>query len=251
MIGATSYGWGFKRNDQHEQPDIGSYAREIEGTSAYYVGSPDEKNVYLTFDAGYDNGRLADILDVLKEKKVKSTFFVTGDFVKRESALLKRIVEEGHIVGNHTWSHRNITALSAEELARELEKVETAYRDLVGKEISKLFRPPAGEFNREALEQVKKLGYSTVFWSIAYKDWETESNRGGDYAYDHIMRNLHNGAIILLHTVSQDNLEALPDIIDDLRNQDYTIKNLDSLIRPPQTGGLFLFKGSVKFFWVN
>jgi len=235
MVKAASYGWGFKRNNEHKCPDIGFYAREIEGTSTYYVGSFDYKHVYITFDAGYDNGVLAGILDVLKEKKIKSTFFVTGDFIKRESELLKRIVNEGHLVGNHTWSHRNITTLSFEELSSELGKVEIAYRNVVGIEMPKLFRPPAGSFNREALLRVQKLGYSTVFWSIAFKDWDTDNQRGGDYSYRHIMDNHHNGAIILLHSVSRSNLEALSKIIDSLRHQGYEIQNLDSLIRlsPP------------------
>lgn len=237
---AASYGWGFKRNDEHRHPDIGFYAREIAGTSTYYVGSPAEKRVYLTFDAGYDNGVLAGILDVLREKKAKAAFFVTGDFIKRESELLKRIVGEGHLVGNHTWSHRDITTLSDEELASELGKVADAYRDLTGLEMPKLFRPPAGKFNREALLKTQKLGYNTVFWSIAYRDWDR--TRGKDYAYRHVMDNLHNGAIILLHSVSRDNLEALPAIIDELRRREYEISNLDTLIRLSPPAIVFSYK---------
>lgn len=231
IVSAKAYGWGFKRNNEHRQPDIGIYAREIAGTSSYYVGPDNEKVVYLTFDAGYDNGVLPQILDVLAEKDVRSTFFVTGDFLTRESCLLLRMVYEGHTIGNHSWSHRDITTLSASELERELAQVEAAYTELTGLPMKRLFRPPAGQFNRESLMKVKDLGYRTIFWSVAYKDWETNRQKSQDYAYEQVMGNLHNGAIILLHTVSQTNLEALPRIIDGIRNEGYQIKNLDYLLK--------------------
>ncbi|MCK9470812.1 MAG: polysaccharide deacetylase family protein [Bacilli bacterium] len=226
-----AYGWGFKRNSNNVVPDIGKYANEIEGTSSYYVGNPDEKIVYLTFDAGYDNGVLGKILDVLNEKDVKSTIFVTGDFLVREQELTLRMAYEGHTVGNHTWKHKNITKLTFEELSDEIKKVEDAYFKLTNQHMVKYFRPPAGEFNKESLKNVQKLGYSTFFWSLAYKDWETNHQRGSDYALNQVMNNIHNGAIILMHTVSIDNLEALPRIIDGIRDAGYEIKNLDYLLK--------------------
>ena len=230
MIKGASYGWGFKRNNTHTCPDIGIYEDEIAGTSTYYVGSLEKKEVYLTFDAGYDNGNLSLILDILKEKAVKSTFFVTGDFIRRENELLIRLSNEGHLVGNHTWSHPDITKLSFQDLTNELRKVEEAYLNSTGRKMAPLFRPPSGIFNRTSLLDVQKLGYTTVFWSIAYRDWETNKQQGKDYAINHILNNLHNGAIILLHTVSKDNVQALPKIIDAIRGQEYQIKNLDSLV---------------------
>lgn len=229
LVSAASYGFGFKRNSTNNPPDIGKYALEMEGTSSYYVGDPNEKIVYLTFDAGYDNGTLGKILDVLNEKKVKSTIFVTGDFIVKEHELTIRMAYEGHIVGNHTWKHKNITKLSFEELSKEIKKVENAYFELTNKRMVKYFRPPEGEFNKQSLKNVQKLGYHTFFWSIAYRDWETNNQRGADLAYNHIIDNLHNGAIILMHTVSKDNLEALPRIIDGIREKGYEIKNLDHL----------------------
>lgn len=237
-INAKTYGWGFKRNDNHETPEIGIYAREIEGTSSYYIGNPKKKEVYLTFDVGYDDGTLEHLLKVLDEKNVKSTFFVTGDFITRESELLMKIVEAGHIVGNHTWGHKDITKLSFDELKDELYKVEDQYYQLTGKMMIRFFRPPEGTFNKEALKNVQKLGYKTFFWSIAYRDWE-DINRGKDVVVDAVINNLHNGAIILLHTVSMDNIEALPIIIDQIRANGYTIKNLDD------------FMGSEKLFPLN
>lgn len=230
-LSAASYGWGFKRNPDHRTPDVGPYAQEIEGTSSYYVGPTDEKVVFLTFDAGYDNGVLPKILEVLADKKVKSTFFVTGDFIERESDLVMQIVYQGHLLGNHTWSHKDITKLSDSELESELKKVEDAYFQLTLRPLPKLFRPPSGQFNRESLLKVQKLGYKTFFWSLAYKDWKTNEQKGEDYAYRSVMDNLHNGAIILLHTVSEDNCKALPKIIDGIRAEGYTIKNLDYFLK--------------------
>lgn len=231
LASAQSFGWGFKKNSNHTQPEIGKYAGEIEGTSSYYVGNPDEKIVYLTFDAGYDNGVLGKILDVLNDKGVKSTVFVTGDFIIREHELTLRMAYEGHTVGNHTWKHKNITKLSFEELSKEIHKVEDAYFRLTKQRMIKYFRPPSGQFNKEALKNVEKLGYNTFFWSLAYKDWETNNQRGAEAAYNSVMDNLHPGAIILMHTVSRDNLDALPRIIDGIRENGYTIKNLDYLIK--------------------
>src|SRR5690554_511852 len=228
-VSTKSYGWGFKRNSENKPPEVGFYANEIDGTSSFYIGDTSKKTVYLTFDAGYDNGYMSGILKTLREKNVKSTFFVTGDFVTRESELLKKIVEDGHIVGNHTWGHKDITTLTEDELANELVKVEEKYYELTGEEIQKYFRPPEGTFNKESLMMVKKLGYTTFFWSVAFKDWE-DLNRGKDLAYKSIVENLHNGAIILMHTVSQDNVDALPMIIDSIREEGYTIENLDDLM---------------------
>lgn len=228
---AKGYGWGFKRNNNHMQPDIGWYKDEISGTATFYVGKPDEKVVYFTFDAGYDNGCLSGILDVLKEKDVKATFFVTGDFLKKESELTLRMVNEGHIVGNHTYKHKDITKLSDQELKEELGKVEDLYYEITKRPMIRFFRPPEGTFNKESLQKVNNLGYTTFFWSIAYKDWITKETRGKDYPYTQVMNNLHNGAIILMHTVSRDNLEALPLIIDAIRNEGYEIKNLDYLVK--------------------
>lgn len=232
VVSAQEYGWGFKRNNSNQTPDVGRYLNIIKDTNSYYVGPTHQKVVYLTFDSGYDNNVLGKMLDVLKEKKVTSTFFVTGDFVLREQKLLKRLVNEGHTVGNHTWGHKNITILSDEELRYQLEKIEQEFETITNKKMARYFRPPAGVFNRESLLKIRDMGYTTFFWSLAYKDWETNNQRGGDYAYNSVMNNIHNGAIILMHTVSTDNLEALPRIIDDLRSRGYVIENLDQIVLP-------------------
>lgn len=226
-LNVNAYGYGYQKNGNHEQPNIGKYQQEIEGTNSYYVGNNEDKTLYLTFDAGYDNGNLSRILDVLKEKDVKATFFVTGDFVNRESELLKRIVSEGHIVGNHTYHHKNITKLDRAKIEEELNLLNDKYKEIIGTDIPRYFRPPEGQFDHKSLLDVKELGYTTFFWSVAYDDWNTNNQKGINYAYNKIMDNLHNGAIILLHTVSSDNANVLGKVIDDSRKLGYEFKNLD------------------------
>lgn len=225
-INVNAYGFGFKKNDKHLQPDIGVYQKELEGTNSYYVGE-NEKTVYLTFDAGYDNGNLLKILDILDKKHVLSTFFVTGDFLTRCQSQTLEIEKRGHLIGNHTFNHKNITLLSDEGIKNEITKLENKYKEITGKEMVKLFRPPEGTFDKRSLMTVSKLGYKTFFWSIAYDDWNTNKQKGGDYGYNKIMSNLHNGAIILMHSVSNDNVECLERVIDNIRNQGYVFKNLN------------------------
>ncbi len=225
-LNVNAYGFGFKKNENHVKPDIGKYEVILNNTDSYYVGS-DEKVIYLTFDAGYDNGTLPKILETLKEKNVKATFFVTGDFLNREEDLTLQIFNDGHLIGNHTYGHKNITKLSKENIIKEIESLEKKYKEITGSDMTKLFRPPEGEFDEKSLMIVKELGYKTFFWSVAYDDWNTNNQKGADYGYNKVIDNIHNGAIILLHTVSTDNAEALPRIIDDLRSQGYEFKNLD------------------------
>ena len=224
----ASSGWGFRKNKEHKIPDIGLYASEIKDL-AYYVG-PEEKTIYLTFDVGYDNGNLDKILDTLKEEDIKATFFVTGDFVERFPELLKRISNEGHLIGNHTYNHKDITKLSYEELERELVSLDNKVCEVTGRNIDHYFRPPEGTFDRKSLENVKKLGYETVFWSIAYVDWHQDKEFGRDYVLKNVINHLHDGAICLMHIVSHDNANYLSDVIKEIRNNGYQIKNLDSFI---------------------
>ena len=228
-INSNSYGWGFSKNKDHKQPYIGIYEEEIKDTNSFYVGNNDEKKVYLTFDAGYDNGNLIKILDILDDKEVEGTFFVTGDFLNRFSELTIEINKRGHIVGNHTWSHKNITSLSKDEIENELLKVENKYYELTGEKLNKYFRPPAGVFNKNSLNVIKDNGYTTLFWSIAYKDWDTNNQSNIDVSVNSVIDNLHNGAIILLHTVSDSNVLALPIIIDKIREEGYEISSINEL----------------------
>ena len=169
---------------------------------------------------------MEEILNTLKLKNVKATFFLTGDFVNRIPELTKRIVNEGHIACNHSYTHRKITTLSKEELANDLGKLEKSFYELTKQEMPKYFRPPEGNFDKASLTNLKNLGYTTVFWSIAYVDWKTNKQSGADYCVKTIMDNLHDGAIILMHSVSSSNKEALPRLIDEIKNKGYTFKTV-------------------------
>lgn len=229
VINLNAAGWGFTKNPNHTTPEIGKYKLMIEDTSSYYVGDTTKKEVYLTFDAGYDNGELSKILTTLKDKQVVGSFFLTGDFVKRFPELTHQITNDGHVVCNHSYSHRKIQTLSYDELKNDIEKLNDEYYKLTGKQMTKYFRPPAGEFNKEALLNVQKLGYKTIFWSIAYCDWDTNKQSSTTKAVESVINNLHPGAIILLHTVSKTNSNSLGTIIDEIRNQGYTFKTVEDL----------------------
>lgn len=222
-------GFGFSKAQKGQVPDIGSYAKLIDNAKALYVGDTSQKKLYLTFDEGYENGYTAQILDTLKEKNCPAAFFVTGDYLKRESALIDRMIEEGHIVGNHTWSHPTLPKIEDEvKFKEELSKLDDYLVENHGVKTT-YFRFPNGEFSERSLKMVEDMGYKTVFWSVAYKDWERDVSRGTEYAVDNVVNHVHNGAILLLHAVSKDNAEALGQIIDTLRAEGYEFCSLDDL----------------------
>lgn len=190
-----------------------------------------EKVVYLTFDAGYENGYTETILDTLKSKNVPATFFLVSHYFKSAPELVKRMVNEGHIIGNHTMSHPKISNLSSkDELRKQIVGLEELYKELTGKDMKKYFRPPSGNYNINSLEQVKELGYKTIFWSLAYADWDNNKQPSHDYAIEKLMSRMHNGAIILLHSTSKTNSEILGEFIDILKADGYEFKSLDYLI---------------------
>lgn len=230
-----SYGWGYKLGKPGEKPEIGAlYESIIKGHNVYYMDDSTSKKLYLTFDAGYENGYTPKILDVLKKYNVPATFFLVGDYLKKEEALVKRMVKEGHIIGNHTWSHSDLTKLDKEAYQEELQKFEDYYQKIIGKKPLKILRPPEGTFSERSLSIADELGYYTIFWSVAYKDWEVDKVRGWEYAYNEVMQRIHPGAIILLHSVSQDNADALERIIIDLQNQGYEFAPITDLFIPPE-----------------
>ncbi|MGM7724077.1 delta-lactam-biosynthetic de-N-acetylase [Metabacillus sp. Hm71] len=223
--------WGFKRSQNHEPASAGEELDKLlEKHGAFYLGDPTKKEIYLTFDNGYENGYTAKVLDVLKKHKVPATFFITGHYLNTEPGLVKRMVKEGHIVGNHSWYHPDLTTQSDEELKEELESVRLKVEELTGQKGMSYLRPPRGIFSDRVLAESKELGYTTVFWSLAFIDWKVDAQRGWKYAYDNIMRQIHPGAILLLHTVSKDNAEALDQAITDLEKQGYIFKSLDDLM---------------------
>lgn len=222
-------GFGFKKANKGIVPSIGIYEKYLEGNDALYVGNTDTKTIYLTFDEGYENGYTPQILDTLKEKNVPAAFFCTGDFIKKNDDLIKRMLSEGHIVGNHTWNHKTMPEVNDDgEFKEELTKLDDYMLENY-KVKTKYFRYPNGEFSEKTLKMVKDMGYKTVFWSLAYKDWEKDVVKGTDYAVKEVVNHIHNGAIILLHAVSKDNADALPLIIDRLNEEGYVFGNLDNL----------------------
>lgn len=223
-----SKSWWFKRNSDHIPP---SAQQDINITQydAYYLGDTSKKVIYLTFDEGYENGYTTQILDVLAKNDVKAAFFVTKPYIESQPELVKRMVDEGHIVGNHSVNHYNMPEVSDENFAQELLGCAEAYENLIGEKMPLYFRPPAGVYSIRSLEKTKELGYKTIFWSYAYKDWDTKNQPSIQEAYDMALNNYHNGSIMLLHAVSQANTEALDSIINSLKERGYIFATLDEL----------------------
>lgn len=227
---SNGYGWGFKKNTDQELPDIGKYADILKEYGAYFADDSGEKNIYLTFDNGYEEGYTEDVLDVLQKEDVPATFFVTGHYVDTQPDLIERMVDEGHIIGNHSYHHPDFTIISKESIQEELETLEEAVAEVSDQKDLKYLRPPKGVFNEETLGWANELGYIHVFWSLAFVDWETSNQKGWEYAFDQIMGQIHPGAIVLLHTVSADNAEALEHLITELKAQGYSFKSLDDFV---------------------
>lgn len=223
--------WGFKKSKNHEPASAGEEYDEILGKyGSFYIGDTTKKEIYLTFDNGYENGYTSKVLDVLKKREVPATFFVTGHYIESEPGLVKRMVKEGHIVGNHSWYHPDLTKESDEEIKEELESVRLKVEELTDQKGMNYLRPPRGIFSERVLQTSKDLGYTTVFWSLAFVDWKIDAQRGWRYSYENIMQQIHPGAIILLHTVSKDNAEGLDNAIVELQKQGYIFKSLDDLM---------------------
>lgn len=227
----TKQGWGLKRNNQHLQPEMpASISNSLSRYGAYWVGSPSQKVVYLTFDNGYENGYTTPILDALKANNVRAAFFVTGHYLKTQPELVKRMVNEGHLVCNHTDNHPSLPDISDEQIRLELQAVEQEFEKITGKKDMKYLRPPQGEYSERTLAVTKELGYHNIFWSMAMVDWVPMPG-GSQEAYQTVMGSLHNGAVILLHAVSKDNAEAMDRMLKDIKAQGYTFKTLDDLVQ--------------------
>lgn len=225
------YHFGFKKGKNGQSASINEegFKPIVQKHGAIFLGDTSRKELYLTFDNGYENGYTAKVLDVLKAKQVPAIFFVTGHFVKDQPDLIKRMVAEGHLVGNHSWSHPDMTQISPEKIREELNRVKEEVANLTEQKEMHYLRPPRGIFSDRMLGVSRDLGYTNVFWSIAYMDWDVKRQKGANYAYQKVMSQLHPGAVILLHSISRDNAEALGKIIDDARSQGYEFKRLDQM----------------------
>jgi peptidoglycan-N-acetylmuramic acid deacetylase len=220
--------WGFKKAVNEVPPEAGAeYDQLLEKYGAFYKGDPNSKTLYLTFDNGYEQGYTGKVLDVLKKEKVPATFFVTGHYLLSQPELTKRMVDEGHIIGNHSWHHPDLTQVSDERVREELRKVKEKTKELTGQKEMKYLRPPRGVFSERTMQLAKEEGYTHVFWSLAFVDWNINNQKGWQYSYDNIMKQIHPGCVMLLHTVSKDNADALEKVIQDLKKKGYTFKSLD------------------------
>ncbi len=219
--------WGIKRADNHEQPDVGAENKNImEKYNALYLGNSEKKYVYLTFDAGYEAGYTEKILEVLKQNNVTATFFITGHYLNSQPELVKKMIENGNIVGNHTANHKNMPESNLETIKNDVMNLHTAMYEKYGYEM-KFFRPPKGEFSERTISYTNSLGYTTTMWSLAYDDWDENKQGREEYAKTKILDNIHNGAIILLHSNSKDNCNILDSVIKEIKENGYEFKSLD------------------------
>lgn len=223
-------GWGFVRR-KNSAPDVPlSQQEELAKYGGYYLGNTEKKEIYLTFDEGYENGYTAQILDVLKEYGVTAAFFVTGPYLEGQQELVRRMIDEGHIIGNHTVHHPNLAECDESKIAEELDGLNEKCEQIYGVKMTYM-RPPEGAYSEYSLAVTQKLGYKTILWSHAYKDWDVNFQQGVQNALNQVVPYFHNGEILLLHAVSKDNAEALGDIIKSAQEQGYEFKSLDDLCR--------------------
>lgn len=217
-----SYSWYFTRNSQHQTPFVNQdISNLLSANGAFYVLPNNNSRIYLTFDAGYEKGYTARILDTLKANGVHAAFFITGQYLRTQPELAKRMKAEGNLVCNHTVNHPDCSKISSDSLKKEIKSLEEQYLQVTGQEMDRYLRPPMGKYSESSLKTTQELGYKTVFWSIAFNDWDPSNQPGADYSYNHVLNNIHPGAVILLHAVSQSDTEALDRIIKDLQSQGY------------------------------
>lgn len=223
--------WGIKRNDNHKQPDLGKVNKNIiDNNNGIAIGNKESKKVYLTFDEGYEAGYTEKILETLKQNEVKACFFITAHYVNSKPDLVQKMIDDGHIIGNHTVNHKSMPTLSLDEIKKEVMDLHTTVYDKFGYEM-KYIRPPKGEYSEASVAYCNSLGYKTVMWSFAYDDWDENKQNREEYAKKKILDNIHNGAVILLHGNSKDNANILDYCIKEIKNQGYEFSSLDDFER--------------------
>jgi len=230
-LSTKEYNWYFQpRNDNTPPQGPKETGKIISNFQCYYLGDTSKKILYLTFDEGYEAGYTAPILDALKKHNVKAAFFVVKPYITSNPELIKRMIEEGHLVCNHSSHHPSMASiLDEEKFKRELSDVEEAFESITGKKMSRYFRPPMGKYSELSLQYTQNYGYKTIFWSFAYMDWLINKQPSHESAKERIMQRTHNGGIILLHAVSKTNAEILDDVITQWESQCYELKTLDEL----------------------
>ena len=214
--------WGLHFSQEGVAPQAPASGQVLSKYDAAYLGNTQEKVLYLTFDAGYENGCTAAILDTLQAKNIKAAFFLVGNYIEKNPDLVRRMVEEGHIVANHTMHHPDMRKLEEKDaFQKELTRLEDLFRETTGKELPKYYRPPQGLYSQKNLQYAQELGYKTVFWSLAYADWRNDAQPTDAQAFEKLLPRTHNGAVILLHSTSQTNARILPELLDRWESMGY------------------------------
>lgn len=222
--------WGLSYPVLGETPKGPADAQTLSAYGAAYVGDGTEQVLYLTFDAGYENGCTAKILDVLKAHQAPAAFFLVGNYLEKNADLVRRMVAEGHTVGNHTMHHPDMSKLEVEEeFKKELEDLEKLYEQVTGEKMEKYYRPPQGNYSQKNLEMAQKMGYHTVFWSLAYVDWNNDAQPTADYAFSKLLPRTHNGAVVLLHSTSQTNAAILDELLTRWEEMGYSFAPISDL----------------------
>ena len=227
--------WGLSFRQEGTAP-IGNAGKEqLKQYDAAYIGDTGDKVLYLTFDAGYENGCTEKILDILQKQDVKAAFFLVGNYIEKNADLVRRMAEEGHIVANHTMHHPDMSKLGDKAaFSKELMDLEALYRKTTGLDMPKYYRPPQGIYSEENLKMAKELGYKTVFWSLAYVDWNNDAQPTPETAFSKLLPRTHNGAVVLLHSTSSTNAEILDELLAKWKNMGYRFGTLDELFDSPK-----------------
>ena len=230
LLHEKSENWGLGFGTEGKPPTGNASAEKLKKYNAYFIGDTTQNTIYLTFDFGYENGNTEPILDALKKHDVKATFFVVGNFLETSPEIVKRMIAEGHTVGNHTYHHLDMSSISSmDAFKKETQDVENLFEQITGTPITKFYRPPQGKYNIENLKMAQELGYHTFFWSLAYVDWYQDKQPTKDEAFGKLLKRIHPGAIVLLHSTSSTNAQILDELLTKWEEMGYTIKPLTEL----------------------
>ena len=222
--------WGLSFPAEGQPPAGPAGQKQLQQYDAAYLGNTGQKVLYLTFDAGYENGCTERILDVLQKHDAPAAFFLVGNYIQKNADLVRRMVDEGHIVGNHTMHHYDMSKLTDKAaFTKELQDLEAVFKEATGKDLPKFYRPPQGIYSQDNLQAAKELGYKTVFWSLAYADWNNDAQPTKEQAFDKLLPRIHNGAVVLLHSTSATNAEILDELLTKWEGMGYTFASIDKL----------------------
>ena len=222
--------WGLSFRQEGAAPIGNAGVDQLKQYDAAYIGDTTKKVLYLTFDAGYENGCTEKILDTLKKHEIKAAFFLVGNYIEKNADLVRRMAEEGHTVGNHTMHHYDMSKIADKSaFSKELQDLEALYKEVTGQEMPKYYRPPQGTYSEENLKMAQELGYKTVFWSLAYVDWNNDSQPTKEQAFSKLLPRTHDGAVVLLHSTSRTNAEILDELLTKWKEMGYSFASVDEL----------------------